>query len=154
MDVLNGYTCHCVPGTYGINCELDVPECASQPCYNGATCTEVELNNYKCICPLRFTGYNCEIEIDPCVSNPCQNMGVCVSSQARGFQCVCKPQYTGLLCEKPLDPCIFERCIRNFTDLNINLYGLSNNFNFFSYQDCILNTWNLLNPSRTSNIIV
>lgn len=38
-DGLNTYTCACAPGYRGTNCEINIDECDSNPCYNGATCT-------------------------------------------------------------------------------------------------------------------
>lgn len=36
--LLGGYTCHCVPGWYGDNCQVDHDECGSNPCAISATC--------------------------------------------------------------------------------------------------------------------
>ncbi len=35
----NGYTCTCVAGYSGLNCQSDINECASNPCVNGGSCT-------------------------------------------------------------------------------------------------------------------
>ena len=32
------YTCACLDGFYGLNCETDVNECNSHPCQNGGSC--------------------------------------------------------------------------------------------------------------------
>lgn len=49
----------------GVNCEVNIDECESNPCLNGAECLD-GINNYTCSCVLGFTGRNCEINIDEC----------------------------------------------------------------------------------------
>ena len=36
--------------------------CASAPCYNGGSCTNVGLDSFECRCPAGFLGDRCEIE--------------------------------------------------------------------------------------------
>ena len=43
----------CVP-------HLDIDECASSPCLNGATCTNL-LDQYQCACKPGYTSHRCEI---------------------------------------------------------------------------------------------
>jgi hypothetical protein len=88
------------------NCDLDVDECGSQPCQNGAVCIEstvnhtVSLHSYNCLCASGFAngtcaydflslsidectideGGNCDIDVDECASNPCQNGATCTES--------------------------------------------------------------------------
>ena len=38
-----------VAGYAGVNCEIDINECASIPCQNGGLCTDL-INNYTCDC--------------------------------------------------------------------------------------------------------
>ena len=38
-------------------------ECASDPCLNGATCSDL-LNGYQCLCPIGYEGTNCETGIE------------------------------------------------------------------------------------------
>ena len=45
-----------------VNLEIssaEILECASNPCLNGATCTDL-INGYECTCPVGFGGDNCE----------------------------------------------------------------------------------------------
>ena len=39
---------------------VDIDDCASSPCQNGATCSD-GINSYSCTCNLGYTGANCEI---------------------------------------------------------------------------------------------
>ena len=38
QDQLNGYSCDCIPGYTGSDCETEINECQPDPCENGATC--------------------------------------------------------------------------------------------------------------------
>ena len=35
VDQINGYKCQCQPGYTGIDCDVDIDECQSPPCFNG-----------------------------------------------------------------------------------------------------------------------
>ena len=39
---------------------LDIDDCASNPCQNGATCSD-GIHSYSCLCNSGYTGSNCEI---------------------------------------------------------------------------------------------
>ncbi|XP_048244522.1 uncharacterized protein LOC125376752 [Haliotis rufescens] len=69
----NGSTfeCICIVGYTGRLCDLDVDECLSNPCQNGATCvtSNLYLNFYYCPCVTGFSGTNCEISDDHNVDN-------------------------------------------------------------------------------------
>ena len=53
------HRCHCVTGYTGLQCEININECASNPCVNHATCVDA-LNSYICKCSPGFTGSRCE----------------------------------------------------------------------------------------------
>ena len=38
---------------------VDINECSSSPCMNGATCTDA-VNSYTCACVAGYTGTHCE----------------------------------------------------------------------------------------------
>ncbi|XP_033104352.1 fibropellin-3-like [Anneissia japonica] len=90
-DLVNQYTCSCVPGYVGTHCETDVNECASDPCQQGGACLN-EINQYTCQCVSGTEGTNCEIDIDECASGPCQNGGTC-TDLFNHFVCACLPWY-------------------------------------------------------------
>ena len=51
---------------------MDIDECSSSPCMNGASCDNGE-NQFECRCAPGFDGTICDININECESNPCQN---------------------------------------------------------------------------------
>ena len=54
-DSPNGYSCSCSFGFTGIQCNVPIVACNSQPCLNNATCYDFSGVRYLCVCP---TGYN------------------------------------------------------------------------------------------------
>ena len=85
------------PGFSGTLCDVDIDECKSTPCQNGATCAD-GINSYTCSCLAGFTGTQCETNIDECVSGPCQNGGTC-EDEINDFHCICEKEYAGMFCE-------------------------------------------------------
>lgn len=77
----------------GQQCQTEVNECESEPCFNSGTCTD-QLNNFQCSCPQGFSGLQCEVNIDECDPDPCQNGAACVDL-IDSFKCVCESGYTG-----------------------------------------------------------
>lgn len=54
------YTCSCVNGYTGKECEIAPNQCDQlTPCQNGGTC-HGNTTKYHCDCPLGYTGINCE----------------------------------------------------------------------------------------------
>lgn len=56
MDDLNStYSCYCVDGYTGIQCQTNWDECWSNPCQNGGFCTD-GIASFECSCPAGYTG--------------------------------------------------------------------------------------------------
>uniref|UniRef100_A0A8P4KDC2 Neurogenic locus notch homolog protein 1 n=1 Tax=Dicentrarchus labrax TaxID=13489 RepID=A0A8P4KDC2_DICLA len=115
IDKINSFHCECpkgekisgnvknnrVNGVKGTG-SLDIDECASTPCKNGAKCTDGP-NKYTC-----YTGQHCETDINECYSDPC-HYGTCKDGLA-SFTCYCRPGYTGRLCETNINECLSQPC--------------------------------------------
>ena len=86
VNEISYYVCQCLDGFTGIECQIDIDECASEPCEHRSPCTD-SLNNgalvpgvYNCGCIEGFTGHNCGIDVDECAAGPCQNGAACYES--------------------------------------------------------------------------
>uniref|UniRef100_A0A8B9DHI4 EGF-like domain-containing protein n=1 Tax=Anser cygnoides TaxID=8845 RepID=A0A8B9DHI4_ANSCY len=89
QDHLHNYSCNCMPGYEGPFCEVEINECSSSPCKNGATC--VNLIDHFSYCLVSFAGFSgqyCEIEMNECDSSPCLNGAVCQNDVNR-YDCFC-----------------------------------------------------------------
>eukprot|EP01049_Picozoa_sp_SAG25_P015766 SAG25_NODE_3333_length_1125_cov_1.813840_1_plen_294_part_10 len=125
---LNQYTCSCAPGfangqcfysfvsnytiqctlAYGGRCDIDVNECDSNPCRNGATCFE-GVHQYRCDCVTGWIGEHCEMEIDPCSrqEDDCDpSHAVCAHTGPGTHSCTCHYGWngTGQICQD-IDEC-------------------------------------------------
>ncbi|XP_066275649.1 fibropellin-1-like [Branchiostoma lanceolatum] len=88
---------------------IDVDECISAPCQNGATCQD-EVNSFTCQCAPGYAGTLCETDEDECISASCQNDATCQDGVS-SFTCQCAPGYTGTLCEiVDIDECASHPC--------------------------------------------
>jgi len=124
-DVGGAAVCACPPGYDGDRCQLDIDECAGDPCGPG-TCDD-GIATYTCACEEHhtFDGVTC-VAIDYCAPNPCANGGTCelvyptpsggggsgsnpeclgtecgAPSSPIGFACVCPPAWGGSTCASP-----------------------------------------------------
>ncbi|XP_056354913.1 sushi, nidogen and EGF-like domain-containing protein 1 isoform X1 [Oenanthe melanoleuca] len=103
------YTCSCLAGFTGKRCHVDVDECLSHPCQNGATCLN-GASRFTCKCPPGFRGNHCETEESPCENRVCQNGGSCqvVNKTAA---CLCQSGYTGVDCQTEVNECESSPCL-------------------------------------------
>ena len=51
-------------------CNINVDECAINPCHSGGTCID-SINGYTCVCPEGYHDDTCSSQINECLSNPC-----------------------------------------------------------------------------------
>ncbi|XP_014677225.1 PREDICTED: fibropellin-1-like [Priapulus caudatus] len=131
-----GYVCECVPGTRGVNCEVNIDECASnpcnygrcsppagwtgslcdknyddcarQPCLNNGTCHD-GIDDFECVCMPGWAGKQCGVDIDECASSPCQNSALC-TDMINGYTCACTDGFAGVHCEINIDECASSPC--------------------------------------------
>jgi hypothetical protein len=151
LDGPSKYTCKCVPGTTGSNCEIDINECESNPCKNRGVCSMPKLDMYKCTCLSEYIGINCENPVNSCTTFPCLNNGVCVQTPTT-FKCVCPLGFTDNRCQTGVEAP--KLTTQNFTHININIYGLMKFVEFDSYKPCIASAWNFVNPQIPTSSIV
>uniref|UniRef100_A0A3Q2YVP4 Crumbs cell polarity complex component 2 n=1 Tax=Hippocampus comes TaxID=109280 RepID=A0A3Q2YVP4_HIPCM len=91
----------------GVHCEVDIDECDSNPCQNGATCEDAA-NSYICQCPEPepdkepLGGRNCDVLLVGCQQHQCQHDGICMplltAYGEHSYTCLCGPGWTGGLC--------------------------------------------------------
>ncbi|XP_059165396.1 uncharacterized protein LOC131947978 [Physella acuta] len=96
------YTCNCLEGYSGTNCEAPQDACSSLPCQNSGTCIVVG-QSFTCICKEGYTGPTCSFVVDHCQSNPCIH-GVCLNVN-NSFKCICSAGYAPERCEQRVDAC-------------------------------------------------
>ncbi|XP_052757873.1 protein eyes shut [Galleria mellonella] len=102
-DINSTYSCYCVDGYTGVQCQTNWDECWSSPCQNGGTCID-GIASYNCSCPDGFIGDNCETNYNECESNPCLNNGTCID-MTNGYVCSCIPGFSGHHCEVDVAVC-------------------------------------------------
>lgn len=103
------YTCACLQGFTGTNCDTHLNACLHQPCLNGGTCKSTE-RNYTCECPLGYYGRHCDTTASTCTENPCLNGGTCIDD-GNGFRCLCLGNYEGARCDLLMSTCDENPCL-------------------------------------------
>ena len=112
--------------------------CDSNPCLNGAACSNVDATVYICDCIDGFTDDNCETNINDCLSNPCENGSTCVDG-INQFFCNCLDGYDGELCNNNIDECLSNPCLNNgICQDQINTYSCSCKNTGFKGTNCEL----------------
>ncbi|XP_067092648.1 protein eyes shut homolog [Osmerus mordax] len=110
----SNFTCSCPAGYMGDFCEVNIQECCSDPCLNGAICQDL-LDGYLCHCRPGWTGLRCQDDVNECLPRPCIQ-GLCLQNQpGAGFTCFCRPGYVGRNCEHNYDDCLLDPCPEGFS---------------------------------------
>lgn len=85
-------------GFYGSgNCDIDVDECASNPCQNGATCYE-SLSGWTCQCAEGWSGSSCTSAVSQICApseNDCSIHATCTHTGSGTHTCQCKHGWQG-----------------------------------------------------------
>ncbi|CAF3912434.1 unnamed protein product [Adineta steineri] len=118
----NSFTCQCDSGFAGPTCNQELDECASNPCANNGTCTDLE-NGFLCHCLPGWNGTLCTEAKNPCQSSPCGSLGKCIATnQAQiPYYCQCSDgQNTMFKCADP-NPCLPNPCGPGECEITTNL---------------------------------
>ncbi|KAK5647120.1 hypothetical protein RI129_005584 [Pyrocoelia pectoralis] len=102
-DLNTSYSCYCIDGYTGIQCQTNWDECWSNPCQNGGICLD-GIATFNCSCPPGYIGEFCEEDYNECASNPCLNNGTCMDV-TNGYKCSCPIGYLGVNCEIDIAIC-------------------------------------------------
>ncbi len=105
----------CPTGYGGVDCEININDCDSSPCANGATCVD-GVNRFSCQCRAGWNGTLCNNDIDECAVGLCDANGTasCTNLQG-GFTCTCKAGYNGTRCTNNINDCVGVNCLNGGT---------------------------------------
>lgn len=103
------YECICMPGFTGIDCNININECESNPCKDPLFECVDSVNGYTCKCQTGLNGEGCQTESPVCSSHPCLNNGTCVEGPG-DYSCICQPGFTGANCRDNIDECASNPC--------------------------------------------
>ncbi|KOB77288.1 Delta-like protein [Operophtera brumata] len=102
------YSCTCLAGWTGRDCDSNVDDCAAGPCLHGATCIDL-VDDFHCACAAGYAGRTCALDVDECAPRPCLNGGECVDLPD-AYRCICPVGFSGANCEDDRDHCAGAPC--------------------------------------------
>lgn len=105
-----GSRCVCPNGFSGLKCEVDINECAPDPCGPNGTC-EDRRGGFNCECDPGYAGELCDVDIDACLAGPCLNGATCEDGDGEDYTCTCAAGFTGTDCEIDIDDCSPNPCL-------------------------------------------
>ena len=114
VNVLQDYTCICVPDVTGKNCSDILDQCEPDPCVNGP-CIDGNLT-YTCVCPGSFEGTNCDFCNISCPQESTSNNSTC--------QCEKIPTLCGVnICNPTTQLCSAGNCICHTPEFIVGIDG-------------------------------
>uniref|UniRef100_A0A673LM42 Neurogenic locus notch homolog protein 1 n=1 Tax=Sinocyclocheilus rhinocerous TaxID=307959 RepID=A0A673LM42_9TELE len=136
IDKINAYECACEPGYtvilttirhvtlfnhfhnsvlfffVGKMCNINIDECAINPCHNGGTCVD-GVNGFTCLCREGYHDPTCQSQLNECLSNPCIH-GHC-EDKVNGYNCICDSGWSGANCDINNNECESNPCMNGGT---------------------------------------
>ncbi|CAF1119416.1 unnamed protein product [Adineta ricciae] len=109
--VLSGYTCNCLLGFNGTDCQYDYRPCQPDTCWNNGMCNQTSNTSFICICVNDWQGEHCQTKINHCENITCYNNGVC-KTLSQNYTCQCiGDSYSGRHCERTLSKRALQQSI-------------------------------------------
>ncbi|CAF1419466.1 unnamed protein product [Adineta ricciae] len=117
---VNDYSCVCLSGFNGTQCEVDNRLCKPNTCQNNGKCTETSSTTFECSCRSGWTNTYCETKENYCENITCLNNGIC-RPLLLNFTCECLgTSYSGRYCENREQTTVVRQAVsRSFSYIAI-----------------------------------
>ncbi|XP_047741049.1 protein crumbs isoform X1 [Hyalella azteca] len=113
--VPDNYSCQCLFGYTGHDCDTVVDFCKDINCHFGTCSLSYVKPGWRCSCQKGYEGQLCDNDIDECASGPCLNGAACTES-VDSYHCDCLPGWEGETCNEDVDECALH--VANCSDIN------------------------------------